>query len=199
MAAIATGIEARGRKRFLIDNLEAGSSFAPVVWLTGLSGAGKSTLASALATRLRRKERAVEILDGDELRRELSPDLGFGPKDREMHNHRVIYVAGLLSRNGITVIVPMISPYRKIRETAASRLPGFCEIYVRCPLEECIRRDPKGLYRRAISGEIRNFTGIDDPYEEPLSPAVVVDTGTDPVGKCVDQIMSVLTNQPVKT
>lgn len=173
------------------------SSAAPVLWLTGLSGAGKSTLATATAARLRGQGYLVEVLDGDELRSELSPDLGFAPGDREMHNTRVMYVAGLLSRNGITVIVPMISPYRRIRETANKRLPGYCEIYVRCPLDECVRRDPKGLYRRAMSGEIRNFTGIGDPYEEPLSPAIVVDTGRDSVGKCVDAIITVFINRSV--
>jgi len=169
-----------------------GRNFVPVVWLTGLPAAGKSTLALRLAEYLRAQGCPVEVLDGDEVRQHFSAGLGFRREDREAHNHRVIYVAGLLSKNGIIVIVPMISPYRDVRQAARAGLPGYFEVHVHCPLEECIRRDPKGLYRRALAGEVKNFTGIDDPYEEPLSPDVMVDTLATPVEECVKAIMEVL-------
>ena len=164
-------------------------SSAPVIWLTGLSGAGKSTIAKALACRLRAEGYPVEVLDGDEVRARLSSGLGFGREDREVHNRRVAYVARLLSRNGIVVVVPIISPYRHMRAAARSELTTFIEVFVKCSLAECIRRDPKGLYKRALAGEIRSFTGLDDPYEEPIHPEVVVDTEVEGVEACVEEIV----------
>src|SRR6266542_3485611 len=136
-----------------------------VVWLTGLSGAGKSTIAQRLRGELAMRGQPVEVLDGDEVRTQLSRGLGFSKADRDTNIRRIGYVARLLARNGVTVIAAAISPYRQVR----------VEVCVRCPLEELARRDVKGLYRKAMAGEIENFTGVSDPYEEPYDPEVVVD------------------------
>lgn len=146
------------------------------IWLTGLPCSGKTTLAQRVAPCLRQQSLPVEVLDGDELRQSLSADLDFSPGDRREHARRVIFVSRLLSRNGINVIVPLISPYRETRQLARRELPRFVEVYVKCPLEECIRRDVKGLYARALRGEIAQFTGVSDPYEPPGSPELVVET-----------------------
>ena len=163
------------------------------IWVTGMPASGKTTIALALAKRLRARGHSVETLDGDEIRLGLSADLGFSAGDRQQHNRRVIFVSKLLVRNGIIVLIPLISPYRETREYARGELERFVEVYVKCPVEECIRRDPKGLYAKALRGEIRNFTGIDDPYEEPESPELTVETNLLSVGECVDRIMQVLT------
>lgn len=147
-----------------------------VLWLTGLPGAGKTTLGKKLYKILRNAGYKVEMLDGDEVRKWLSPEAGFTKEDRERHLRRVIYVCKLLSRNGVIVIATFVSPYRKIREEARKNIDNFIEVYVKCSVDTAIKRDPKGLYKRALSGEIKNMTGIDDPYEEPLNPDVVVDT-----------------------
>ena len=136
---------------------------------------------------------SVETLDGDEIRRGLSADLGFSAEDRQQHNRRVIFVSKLLVRNGITVLIPLISPYRETRDYARGELERFVEVYVKCPLEECIRRDPKGLYAKALRGEIKNFTGLDAPYEEPQSPELTVETNLLSVEECVTRIMQVVT------
>ena len=164
------------------------------VWLTGLPASGKTTIARALEKELRRRGLRVEVLDGDEVRRNLSPDLGFTKKDRETHARRVAYVAKLLVRNGVAVIVGLISPYRNFRAHARKQIGNFVEVWVRCPLEECMRRDPKGLYERALRGEISDLTGIQDPYEEPLNPEVTVDTSKESVEESVNKIIKKLEN-----
>ncbi len=146
------------------------------LWLTGLSGAGKSTLAEILGRELRLLGHRVELLDGDVVRQGLCRDLGFSREDRIRNIERVAFVAKLLVRNGVAVICSFISPYREMREICRREIPNFIEVYVKCPLEECIRRDPKGLYRRALAGEIKGFTGLDDPFEEPETPELVVET-----------------------
>ncbi len=160
-----------------------------VVWLTGLPGSGKTTIATRLQEELRHRGFPVEILDGDEIRAQLSPDLGFSPADREIHNRRVIYIAKLLSRNGVAVLVPLISPIRAVRDWARTQLDPFVEVYVRASLEACIRRDPKGLYAKARRGEITDLTGLQAPYEEPLAPDVVVETESSTVDECVAMIV----------
>ncbi len=146
------------------------------LWLTGLSGAGKSTLAAAVSKELRDRGIPVEVLDGDEVRQNLSKGLGFSREDRDTNIRRIGYVAKLLARNGVAVITAAISPYRAIRDEVREEIGAFVEVYVKASLDECIRRDTKGLYRRALAGEIPQFTGVSDPYEEPLAPELVIDT-----------------------
>lgn len=147
-----------------------------VVWLTGLPGAGKSTLARLLAVELRQLGLAVAILDGDEVRQHLTKDLGFTKEDRIENVRRIAYVAKLLARIGGVVIVAAIAPYATAREAARAEIGNFIEVFVRCPLEVCVKRDVKGLYAKAYRGEISHMTGISAPYEEPVNPEVIVDT-----------------------
>ena len=148
-----------------------------VIWFTGLSGSGKTTLAKEVGCKLRaRGMRYVQRLDGDVVRQDLTRDLGFSKEDRNENIHRVTFVAELLSKNGVATICAFISPYREARETARARCHNFVEVYVECPLATLIERDPKGLYKKALSGEIKGFTGIDDPYEVPERAEVVIDT-----------------------
>lgn len=166
-----------------------------VVWLTGLPACGKTTIARLLEAELRKRKARVEVLDGDEVRQGLSPKLGFSAEDRNLHNRRVIYMSKLLMRNGVIVIVGLISPYRETREYARSQLTRFIEVYIKASVEECIRRDPKGLYKRALAGEIKQFTGIDDPYEEPLSPEVLIETENETPEESTQKILIFMGNQ----
>lgn len=145
-----------------------------VIWFTGLSGAGKSTLARLLEKTLIARGRTVEVLDGDEVRTRLTKGLGFSKADRDENIRRISYVARLLARHGAIVITAAISPYREARDEARAEIGRFVEVHVDCPLEACVARDVKGLYRKALAGEIPNFTGISDPYEAPLSAEIVV-------------------------
>jgi len=147
-----------------------------VLWFTGYSGAGKSTIGNIVAERLRAQGHKVEILDGDEIRENLSKGLGFSREDRDTNIRRIGYVAKLLARNGVTVITAAISPYRSVRNEVRSTIDNFVEIFVNTSLKACIQRDVKGLYKKALAGEIKQFTGISDPYEEPESPELVLDT-----------------------
>ena len=165
-----------------------------VIWLTGLSGAGKTTLARALTQKILDEGLRVEVLDGDEVRENLSKGLGFSKEDRDTNIRRIGFVARLLARNGIVVLASAISPYRQSRddvrnsvETDGSR---FVEVFVRCPIESLVERDVKGLYKRALSGEIKNFTGISDPYEEPVSPECLVDSSTQSVDESAGVILA---------
>ncbi|MGH7720750.1 MAG: adenylyl-sulfate kinase [Gemmatimonadaceae bacterium] len=157
-----------------------------------MSGAGKSTLARAVADRLRKDAIRLEILDGDEIREHLSKGLGFSREDRDTNIRRIAYVAELLTRNGVGVITAAISPYADTRDEARRAIGDFIEVYVRASLDTCIGRDPKGMYRKAIAGEIKTFTGISDPYEPPTSPALVVDTDRETVQQGVDRIVATL-------
>ena len=146
------------------------------VWFTGLSGAGKSTLANRLAAELRLRSLNVEILDGDEVRTNLSKGLGFSKEDRDTNIKRIGYVCKLLTRNGVVAISAAISPYKAVRDYNRAQIGHFVEIYVRCSIEALTKRDVKGLYKKALAGEIQNFTGISDPYEAPEHPELVVDS-----------------------
>ena len=147
------------------------------VWLTGLSGAGKSTVARLVERRLRERGVNVEVLDGDAIRRNLSQGLGFSREDRDTNIRRIAYVADLLSRNGVTVIVAAISPYRSVRDEARALMGGrFIEVHVHASVNVCAARDVKGLYAKALAGQIANFTGVSDPYEPPTRPELVLDT-----------------------
>lgn len=151
-----------------------------VIWFTGLSGAGKSTMAQFVADELRRQGAKVEALDGDAIR-DLFPNTGFTKAERDVHIRRVGYLASKLEAHGVVVVASFVSPYRDSREFVRGLCRNFIEVHVSTPLEECERRDAKGLYARARRGEIRNFTGIDDPYEPPAAAEVVIDTtGVDP-------------------
>jgi adenylylsulfate kinase len=158
-----------------------------ILWFTGLSGAGKSTLANAVEQKLHERGLKSYVLDGDNIRHGLNRGLGFGPADRKENIRRIAEVAKLFVDAGVIVLTAFISPFREDRELARGLVePGeFVEIYVKCPLEECERRDPKGLYRKARSGEIAEFTGITSPYEEPLAPELVVESGTQSVEESV--------------
>ncbi|XRO76113.1 adenylyl-sulfate kinase [Methanocaldococcus sp. 10A] len=159
------------------------------IWLTGPSGAGKTTLARALKEKLKNKGYKIEILDGDEIRNTLYPNLGFSKEAREMHNRVVIHLAKLLSRNGVITIVSLISPYKSIREFARKEIKNFMEVYVYAPLDVRIKRDPKGLYAKALKGEINGLTGYDGVYEEPDNADVVIDTSKMSIDEEVELII----------
>ena len=161
---------------------------APVLWFTGLSGSGKSTIAIRVHQELERRGMEVEYIDGDALR-EVFPATGFTREEREEHLRRTGYMASRLAAHGITVVASFVSPYRASREFIRRLCPGFLEIFVATPLDECERRDVKGLYARARRGEIRNFTGIDDPYEPPEHPELTLDTRALSVDQCVDRVL----------
>ena len=155
------------------------------LWLTGLSGAGKTTLAASLARELTERGVKLEILDGDEVRTNLSKGLGFSKEDRDTNIRRIGYVCRLLSRNGVGAVSAAISPYRAVREEVRRAIEqdevDFIEVFVKCPITVLAARDVKGLYKEALAGKIKGFTGISDPYEEPLAPAVVVETDRETV------------------
>lgn len=160
-----------------------------ILWLTGLSGAGKSTLARLAAAELTRRGHRVEVLDGDEVRTNLCRGLGFSKEDRDVNVRRVGYVAGLLSRNGVVAISAVISPYRDVRDDLRRQHQRFFEVYVRCPLGKLVERDVKGLYHRALAGEIPHFTGISDPYEEPLSPELILETSRETAAESFSKLI----------
>jgi adenylylsulfate kinase len=160
------------------------------VWLTGLSGAGKTTISQALEKELRSRGCKVEVLDGDIVRQHLAKGLGFSKEDRDENIRRIGFVANLLTRNGVIVIVSAISPYREIREELREKIGNFMEVFVNAPLEVCEQRDVKGLYKKARAGEIKGFTGIDDPYEQPLNPDIECRTAKEKVTESVSKVMA---------
>jgi adenylyl-sulfate kinase len=162
------------------------------LWFTGMSGAGKSTISRALELRLRERGARVEVLDGDVVRTHLSKGLGFSKEDRDENIRRIGFVCELLSRNGVIAVAAAISPYRAVREEVRARIPNFVEVYVECPVEVLAERDVKGLYKRALAGEIPHFTGISDPYEPPLNPEVTVNSSSETAEQSVEKIWATL-------
>jgi adenylyl-sulfate kinase len=162
------------------------------LWFTGLSGAGKSTISDLIAQRLRDCGAKVEVLDGDVVRTHLSRGLGFSREDRDENIRRIGFVCELLSRNGVIAIVAAISPYRAVREEVRGRIENFVEVYVECPVEVLAARDVKGLYKKALAGEIGNFTGISDPYEPPAAAEITVNSSTETVQQSADRIWATL-------
>jgi adenylylsulfate kinase len=162
------------------------------IWFTGLSGSGKSTLSEVIELRLKARGRNVEVLDGDVVRTHLSKGLGFSREDRDTNIKRIGFVCGLLTRNGVVCISAAIAPYRDARDWARKEIGNFVEVYVKCPLEVCRQRDVKGLYKLVDEGKIKNFTGVDDPYEEPLYPELVVETDKETVEESVTRIFAKL-------
>lgn len=162
------------------------------LWFTGLSGAGKSTLAREIENILLERGMNVEVLDGDEVREHLSKGLGFSKDDRDTNVRRIGYVCKLLSRNGVVAITAAISPYRETRDAVREEIGRFVEVFCKCDLDTLKARDPKGLYEKALAGDIPNFTGVSDPYEEPDSAEVVVDTAADDMDACARRIVLTL-------
>ncbi len=171
------------------ENIEEGF----VLWFTGLSGSGKSAVAERVAIALEREfGELVERLDGDIVRQHLTYDLGFTKEDRDMNIERVSFVAELLSRNGICVLASFISPYIERRDKTRDMVTNFIEVFVKCPVEVCADRDVKGLYEKAMKGEIENFTGVSDPYEEPPNPEIVLETDKETIEESVKKVLDYL-------
>src|SRR5881275_1689167 len=162
------------------------------IWFTGLSGAGKSTLSEIIEERLKARGHNVEVLDGDIVRTHLSKGLGFSREDRDTNIKRIAFVCGLLTRNGVICISAAIAPYAEAREWAREEIGNFVEIYVKCPIEVCRQRDVKGLYKLVDEGKITGFTGVDDPYEEPQHPELVVETHKETIEESVGRIFAKL-------
>ena len=162
------------------------------VWFTGLSGAGKSTIAERLLALLRERGVKSELLDGDVVRTNLSKGLGFSKEDRDTNIRRIGFVSQLLTRNGVVSIVSAISPYREVRDEVRGEIGRFIEVHVHASLDELVRRDVKGLYEKALKGEIPNFTGVSDPYEEPLNPDVFLDTEQESVEESLAKVVAAL-------
>ncbi len=160
------------------------------IWFTGLPSSGKSTLARLLEIEIGKRGKHVEVLDGDEVRLRLSKGLGFSKEDRDENIRRISYVANVITRCGSVAITCAISPYKSIRQEARDEIGNFVEIFVKCDVDECIKRDVKGLYKKALSGEIKNFTGISDPYEEPENPEITVNTAFESEDESLNKIIS---------
>jgi len=159
------------------------------LWFTGLPCSGKSAVADKVAEILRGKGMRVERLDGDIVRQDLTRDLGFTREDRDENIRRVTFVAKLLTRNGVAVLTSFISPYREVRARSRQQIGNFIEVYAKCSLEECMRRDVKGMYKKAIKGEIKEFTGISDPYEEPEQPEILLQTDKETLEQSVGIVL----------
>jgi adenylylsulfate kinase len=165
------------------------SSSSFVIWLTGLPSSGKTTIACALKPKLKQLGFNAEVLDGDTMRNELSPDLGFTKQDIYAHAKKVIFLCRILCNNGIISIVSAVSPYKELRNFIRNEIGNFIEVYVKCSLEACIKRDCKGLYKKALNGEIQNLIGLQAPYEEPINPEVIINTEYDSLDNIVNRII----------
>ena len=162
------------------------------IWFTGLSGAGKSTVSEKVYAKLKGSGAKVELLDGDVVRTHLSKGLGFSKEDRDVNVRRIGFVCELLSRNGVIAIVAAISPYRTVREEVRATIPNFVEVHVHCPIEVLAQRDVKGLYKKALAGEIASFTGVSDPYEPPHDPEVSIDSSQEEIEESVAKVFAKL-------
>ena len=162
------------------------------LWFTGLPSSGKSTIADAAAEKLKEKGLKVERLDADVIRKHLWKELGYSKEDRDENIRRVTFLAKLLTRNGVAVLTSFISPYRELRAYARGEIGNFVEVYVECPVEVCIKRDTRGMYKKALAGELKNFTGVSDPYEAPLNPEVVVKSDKETLEESVTKIIEKL-------
>jgi adenylylsulfate kinase len=163
-----------------------------VIWFTGLAGSGKSTVAGVVEMMVRERGLPVENLDADEVRRNLSPNLGFSLEARDENTKRLAWMGQMLSKHGVNVVIAAVATLRKFRDRAREMCPHFVEVYVECPLEVCQERDPKGLYARRARGEINDVDGIDFPYEEPLHAEVVINTATADIEACARQVIAKL-------
>lgn len=162
------------------------------MWFTGLSGSGKSTLSNLVLQRLQKMGAKVEVLDGDVVRTHLSKGLGFSKEDRDENIRRIGFVCELLSRNDVIAIAAAISPYRSVRDEVRSRIKNFVEVYTECPVEVLAERDVKGLYKKALAGEVKHFTGVSDPYEPPLAPEVTINSSTETPEESIEKIWAAL-------
>lgn len=162
------------------------------IWFTGLPCCGKTTIANHVASVLQKRKYLVEQLDGDIIRQIFSSDLSFSKKDRDENIKRATFLAKMLTRNNIVVLASFVSPYRKQRRRARKEIKRFVEVYVRCPVKICMKRDVKGMYRKALEGKIQHFTGVDDPYEEPEHPELIVDTDRESVDESVSKVLQKL-------
>jgi adenylylsulfate kinase len=181
-----------GRRAALVDFSASPGQQGLTVWLTGLSGAGKTTICKSVQVDLASRGCRVEVLDADIVRKQFWPDLGFSKPDRDENIRRIGWLAQLLTRNGIIVLVAAISPYRAVRDEVRNSISRFVEVHVDAPLHVCEERDPKGLYRRARSGELHGFTGIDDPYEAPFAPEIRCATDTETVNESTGRVVSAI-------
>ncbi len=169
-----------------------GDQIGFTAWFTGIPCSGKTTIADRVADILREKGYKVERLDGDIVRKGLTSDLGFSKEDRDENIKRVTFVAKLLTRNGVSVLATFVSPYRERRAKTRQEIGSFVEVYTRCPVEVCMERDVKGMYEKALAGEIKNFTGVDDPYEEPENPELILDTDKESIDECAQRVIEKL-------
>jgi adenylyl-sulfate kinase len=169
------------------------------LWFTGLSGAGKTTVSEILIQRFRDQGAKVEVLDGDVVRTHLSKGLGFSKEDRDTNIKRIGFVCELLSRNGVIAIAAAISPYREVRDYVRSQIENFVEVYAHCPLDTLVERDVKGLYKKALAGEIKNFTGVSDPYEPPLNAEITFDSSQETPTQSAERIWDKLVNMGLLT
>jgi len=160
------------------------------VWFTGLPCCGKTTIAKKLYQILKKQGYRIEHLDGDIVREDLTSDLGFSKEDRDENLKRITFVAKLLTRNDVIVLATFVSPYKERREKSKKEIEDFLEIYVKCSVEECIRRDVKGMYKKALAGEIKHFTGVDDPYEEPTNPDILIETEKETIDESVQKVFN---------